>query len=64
MMGKIMTTMKALENIMDLANKVTIFDIALNTWVAWDMIPEVATCKCFRGCDIHLDIGQPQTKKT
>ena len=59
-MGVIMMAMRALENITDLARKVTIFNAMLNIKVAWDTVSEVAIHKCFRWCNIHDDMGQPQ----
>ena len=34
-------SMKALENITDLAKKVTIFDVVSHTKVVWDTVPKV-----------------------
>ena len=40
MIGELMTAMKASDNIMELAKKVTIFNAVLKNKAAWDTLPE------------------------
>ena len=57
MVGEITTTMKASDNITELANKVTLCDVVLNTKVACDTVTETAIQKSFRWYGIHEDMG-------
>ena len=59
-MGAIMLAVKTLENVTDLAKKLTIFNAVLNTKVAWDTVPESNIFRCFRQCSIHEHMAQQQ----